>query len=252
LVKENILPSNSFCDWKSLYQTINRCNILIHYAPQVQETDPNYTLTEMKANVAEATFIRSLCYFHLIRAFRDVPFSREPSINDTQDYQIPADSFNVVLNNLINDLELVKDDAQLYFRKPNADKQPEDAERDNTARVTKPAIYALLADLYLWQGNWQKCIECCDYVINFKQKEYESLKRRLQNDVYLFNDIPLLMEKKDDMTNKQFIDRTIENLRSYMAEMDERVLFPKETDEEALEKESKALEEQAQQSQVAN
>ena len=62
----------------------------------------------------------------------------------------------------------------------------------------------------------------------------------------------LLMEKKDDMTNKQFIDRTIENLRSYMAEMDERVLFPKETDEEALEKESKALEEQAQQSQVAN
>ena len=206
LVKENILPSNSFCDWKSLYQTINRCNILIHYAPEVQEADPNYTVTEMKANVAEATFIRSLCYFHLIRAFRDVPFSREPSINDTQDYQIPADSFNVVLNNLINDLELVKDDAQLYFRKPNADKQPEDAERDNTARVTKPAIYALLADLYLWQGNWQKCIECCDYVINFKQKEYESLKRRLQNDVYLFNDIPLLMEKKDNISGNAYYE----------------------------------------------
>ena len=116
LVKENILPSNSFCDWTALYQTINRCNIVINYAPEVQEIDPNYTLTEMKANVAEATFIRSLCYFHLIRAFRDVPFTREPSINDTQNYQIPADSFNVVLNNLIVDLEAVKDDAQLYFR----------------------------------------------------------------------------------------------------------------------------------------
>ena len=206
LVKENILPSNSFCDWKSLYQTINRCNILIHYAPEVQEADPNYIVTEMKANVAEATFIRSLCYFHLIRAFRDVPFSREPSINDTQDYQIPADSFNVVLNNLISDLEAVKDDAQLYFRKPNADKQPEEAERDNTARVTKPAIYALLADLYLWQGNWQKCIECCDYVISFKQKEYETLKRRLQNDVYLFNDIPLLMEKKDNISGNAYYE----------------------------------------------
>jgi len=204
LVKENILPSNSFCNWTAFYQTINRCNIVVHYAPQVQELDPNYTLSEMKANVAEATFIRSLCYFHLIRTFRDVPFTREPSIDDTQNYQIPADSFNVVLNNLITDLEAVKDDAQLYFRKPNPDRTQESSERDNTARVTRPAVYALLADLYLWQGNWQKCVECCDYVIDFKQKEFVSLKRRLQNSVYLFNDIPLYMEKIDNISGNAY------------------------------------------------
>lgn len=196
MVKENILPTNSFCNWTAFYQTINRCNILIHYAPDVQERDPNYALSEMKANIAEATFIRSLCYFYLIRTFRDVPFTREPSIDDTKEYRVPADSFAVVLNNIIADMEAVKDDAQLYFRKPNPDKQQEDAERDNTARVTRPAMYALLADLYLWQGNWQKCVECCDYVINFKQEEYDKLlKRRLQNEIYLFNDIPLYMEK---------------------------------------------------------
>ena len=203
-VKENILPSNSLCNWTSFYQTINRCNIVIHYAPEVQELDPNYTLTEMKANIAEATFIRSLCYFHLIRTFRDVPFTREPSIDDTQNYQVPADSFNVVLNYLIEDLEAVKDDAQLYFRKPNPDKPQESSERDNTARVTKPAIYALLADLYLWKGDWQKCVACCDFVIDFKQKEYESLKRRLQNEVYLFNDIPLIMEKVDNVSGNAY------------------------------------------------
>lgn len=205
-VKENIMPSNAFCNWTAFYQTINRCNIVIHYAPMVQELDPNYTLSEMKANIAEATFIRSLCYFHLIRAFRDVPFTREPSIDDTQNYQIPADSFDVVLNNLIVDLEAVKDDAQLYFRKPNPDKDQESAERDNTARVTRPAIYALLADLYLWQGNWQRCVECCDYVIDFKQKEYENLKRRLQNTVYLFNDIPLLMEKVENTSGNAYYE----------------------------------------------
>ena len=196
ILKEDILPNNSYCNWTALYQTINRCNITVHYAPLVQEIDPNYTLSEMKANIAEATFIRSLCYFHLIRAFRDVPFSREPSIDDSQAYQVPADSFNVVLSYLIEDLEAVKDDAQLYFYKPNPDRMyQEEAERDNTARVTRPAIYALLADLYLWQGNWQKCVECCDYVIEFKQKEYENLKRRYQNDIALFNDIPLIREK---------------------------------------------------------
>ncbi|MBR1415104.1 MAG: RagB/SusD family nutrient uptake outer membrane protein [Prevotella sp.] len=206
LIKENILPSNPFCSWTVFYQTINRCNILIHYAPMVQELDPNYTLTEMKANIAEATFIRSLCYFHLIRTFRDVPFSREPSIDDTQTYQIPAESFDVVLANLIEDLEAVKDDAQLYFRKPDPDKLQVADERDNTARVTRPAIYALLADLYLWQGNWQRCVECCDYVIDFKQKEYENLKRRLQNDVYLYNDIPLLMEKVESTSGNAYYE----------------------------------------------
>jgi len=198
LYKEDMLPSNPFCNWSSFYQTINRCNVLIHYAPEVQAIDPNYTLSEMKANVAEATFIRSLCYFYLIRAFRDVPFSREPSIDDNQDYRIPATSFDEVLAAIIEDLEAVKDEAQIFFRKPNPDKQQEADERDNTARVTRQAIYALLADLYLWQGEWDKCIACCDYVIEFKKSEFTRLKRRLQNNVYLFNDIPLIREKLDN------------------------------------------------------
>ena len=70
MLKENILPTNGYCNWTAFYQTINRCNILMYYAPKVQELDPNYTQSEMKANIAEATFIRSLCYFYLIRTFR--------------------------------------------------------------------------------------------------------------------------------------------------------------------------------------
>lgn len=196
MLKENILPTNSYCSWTAFYQTINRCNVMIHYAPQVQEKDPNYTHSEMKANIAEATFIRSLCYFYLIRTFRDVPFTRKPSIDDTEEYRIPADSFNVVLDNIIADMEAVKDDAPLYYMKPNPDKVDYDAERDNTARVTRPAMYALLADLYLWKGDWNQCVACCDYVISFKQNEYDKLlKRRLQDDVQLFNDIPLYIER---------------------------------------------------------
>ena len=203
LVKENILPSNTFCDWKVFYQAINRCNTVCFYAPKVQEIDPNYSYSEMQANVAEAVFIRSLCYFYLIRTFRDVPFSREPSIDDTQDYRVPADSFDVVLNNIIADLEAVKDQAQLYFLKPNPDKVQEQ-ERNNTARVTRPAVYALLADLYLWQGNWQRCAECCDFVINYKQTEFENLRRRLKDEINLFNDIPLIKEKQQTISGHAY------------------------------------------------
>jgi hypothetical protein len=103
----------------------------------------------------------------------------------------------------------------MYFRKPNPDKAQEKAERDNTARVTRPAMYALLADLYLWQGNWQKCVECCDYVIDFKKDEYEKLlKRRMQDEVMLFNDIPLFMEKVSGISGNAY-DRIFGEGNSY-------------------------------------
>ena len=90
ILNENILPTNSLTKWNVMYQTINRCNTVCHYAPMVQKKDPNYTVNELNANIAEASFIRDLCYFYLIRTFRDVPLSFEPTIDDTKEFQIPA------------------------------------------------------------------------------------------------------------------------------------------------------------------
>ena len=85
LLKENLLPSNPYCSWSKIYECINRCNIVCHYAPIVQSIDPNYTEDEMRATLAEATTLRALCYFYIIRAFRDVPYTSEPSIDDSQE-----------------------------------------------------------------------------------------------------------------------------------------------------------------------
>ena len=111
------------CNWAKFYEGINRCNTVCHYAPQLQQIDPNYTEAEMKANVAEATTLRALAYFYLIRTFRDVPYSTGPSIDDTQNYVLPATPFDKVLDSLINDLESVKGDAvRRYYtdESPNA------------------------------------------------------------------------------------------------------------------------------------
>ena len=75
ILGENILPSNIYCNWSKIYECINRCNTVCHYAPMVQREDPNYTEEEMNATVAEASTLRALCYFYLIRTFRDVPYS---------------------------------------------------------------------------------------------------------------------------------------------------------------------------------
>lgn len=204
ILKENILPTNGLTKWDVMYQTINRCNVVCHYAPQVMDKDPNYTVNEMKANVAEATFIRDLCYFYLIRTFRDVPVSFEPSIDDLTDYQVAPTEMNAALDILIADLEKVKDDAVRRYvddsRMTNSSAALNAYE--NSSRVTRVAIYALLADLNLWRGNWDKCIEYCDLVIDFKKEQYRLKKENLGDlrDMYEYDGIPLIRESPDGTT----------------------------------------------------
>lgn len=204
ILKENILPTNSMSNWAVMYTTINRCNTVIHYAPKVLELDPNYTLNEMKANIAEASFIRDLCYFYLVRAFRDVPVSFEPSIDDMTDYRKPATPMNEVLDILIADLESVKDDAvKRYVDDSNMFNSMAAKEAyENSSRVTRVAIYALLADLNLWRGNYDEAVKYCDMVIDFKKEQYKLKKDNIGNirDLGEFYGIPMILEKPDGST----------------------------------------------------
>jgi hypothetical protein len=192
ILKENLLPSNPMCNWSRFYEAINRCNTVCYYAPKVQAIDPNYTEDEMRANIAEATAIRALCYFYLIRTFRDVPYSTRPSIDDSQEYVIPATPFNAVLDSLINDLERVKGDAvRRYYTDDSSNAY------HNSSKITRSAIYALLADLYLWKGDWDNSIKYCDLVIDQKREQYQEMIDREGNinNIALFGDIPMILEK---------------------------------------------------------
>ena len=66
ILKENLQPTNPYCQWDKIYECINRCNTVCYYAPKVQSIDPNYREEEMRANVAEAATLRALAYFYLI------------------------------------------------------------------------------------------------------------------------------------------------------------------------------------------
>ena len=108
LLKENITAKNEYARWESVYDIINRCNIVLEYAPMVAQKDPNFTESELKATQAEMSAMRDLCYFYLIRAFRNVPFSTTAFTSDTQEMALPATPFNTILDSLIIDLEKVR------------------------------------------------------------------------------------------------------------------------------------------------
>lgn len=203
ILKEEILPTNSMCNWAVMYTTINRCNILIHYAPEVEKIDPNYTETEMKANIAEATFIRDLCYFYLFRTFRSVPMTFQASIDDQQTYVYPATDMNAGLDSLLNDLKSVENDAvRRYYddsKLTNRSMANNKEAKKNSARVTRYSIYALIADISLWRGNYDDVIKYADLIMDYKKTSYDARIAELGNndfkDMALFNNVPLILER---------------------------------------------------------
>jgi hypothetical protein len=54
----------------------------------------------------------------------------------------------------------------------------------------------------------------------------------------------LLSEKTDDMTNKQFIQKVVDNLKEFTDDLEENVLFHKKTDEQMMQENIEAIQEQ--------
>ncbi len=188
ITRDNLLSTNSFSTYKCFYDVINRANTVLHFAPIVAEEDPNYSHRDLLANEAEAIGLRSLSYWYLIRAYKNVPYTAEPSIDDTHNFFIPASSFDSILNVLISDLESVEPNAVNRFGKRE--------QAENTARITRSAINAMLADMYLWKGDYDKCIACCEKVTARKKAEWAELQEEQGTscNVKDFNGYPLISE----------------------------------------------------------
>ena len=193
VLKENLTANNGYTKWGDFYSVINKCNTILKYAPGVADVDPSYTKSQLKADIAEVIAIRSLCYFYLIRTFRDVPYTETCYEDDSegegkQPMALPATDFNTVLSNLISSLEAVSEDA--------LDGYPETSnpysEYFSTGRITKWAIYAMLCEMYLWQKNYTKCIEFANKIIDRKKQEVKKLKTFTQEDFANWNGYPLI------------------------------------------------------------
>ena len=173
VILENIDAKNGYTNWDGFYDVINRCNTVIRFAPGVAAKDPAYTQSELKADIAEVTGLRSLAYFYLIRTFRDVPYSSEAFIDDSQKMDLPATPFETVLDSLISSLEAVVGDAVQYY--------PDDTPIYQTGRITQDAIYAMLCEMYLWKQDYDNCIRYADIVINSKKKIAEDNRKQSSN-----------------------------------------------------------------------
>lgn len=168
----NMLPTNGYNSWSDFYSVINRCNIVLNHAEDVMKVDPEFTEGDYTTARAQMLALRSLCYFYLVRAFRDVPYTTKSYESDDMVEMLPQATPDSVLQCCINDLV----DAEQHILKSGAYGS---GNWRNKGYFTRDAVDALLADIYLWRASmthdandYQKCVEYCDKVINAKDEYY--------------------------------------------------------------------------------
>jgi hypothetical protein len=130
-------------DWGGVYKTINLCNKVLKHGPEVLERDKQFTTTEWIYMRAEMTALRALNYFYLIRAFKDVPYTTKVINSDREVETFPLSNQLEILDSLILDCESVAGQARNRFA----------SNADTKGMITNAAIYAMLADMYLWRGS---------------------------------------------------------------------------------------------------
>ncbi|WP_221658846.1 RagB/SusD family nutrient uptake outer membrane protein [Bacteroides salyersiae] len=193
----NLNSSNTYTYWGEYYSVINYCNTVIKFAPEVESKDPNFKRENLDIYIAEAKGVRALCYFILLRTFRDIPLITEPYADDSLPFEVAQEDPDKLLDFLIDDLKSVENQA--------ADEKTWNNLIYSKGRITKNAIRALIADMYLWKNEYSNCITYCDKVLsNLGQLQLEG--SRTYNSVVFFRG-----NSKESIFELQFDQNNIPN-----------------------------------------
>jgi starch-binding outer membrane protein, SusD/RagB family len=124
-------------DWTGYYRAIQGANILI---AKLDEGVPGVTETEKGQFKAEAAFIRSLCYFTMVRLFGDVVYYTD-AFHSTS---LPRENFVSVLNKCIADLNSYKNQIPFTYSDPAL----------KGVRASRGSIIALMMEMNMWNAGF--------------------------------------------------------------------------------------------------
>ncbi len=184
-----VLPANSTTAllWNSSYNQIYAANAVL------EGTEGANFSTSQKAKLqGEALFIRALLHFYLLQVFGDIPYIK------TTDYKVNSNvqrmQSSMVYLNITADLTAAEGLLPVVY---------DSADR---VRVNSYVAKALLARVYLYQGQWQEAEKTASEVIN-------------NNALYIF----------ENNLNKVFVKTSTEAIWQFMPS-----LTGKNTDEAAV------------------
>ncbi|MDR0810963.1 MAG: RagB/SusD family nutrient uptake outer membrane protein, partial [Paludibacter sp.] len=158
LQKLQLKPTNkTFSNWGALYQIINIANVVLENAHKVQAIDDTYKVEEMNAHLCEAYFLRALCYFYIVRNWRDAPLITLPFEDDSHTYNVGKSTEQEIVAQIKKDIKdaLATGAAKEYYQ----------TTWETKGRATRWAFYALMADVCLWSEDYNTALEYSNYLL---------------------------------------------------------------------------------------
>lgn len=161
LQKLEIKVSNStYFNWHNMYQIINTANLVLKNAEAAYKNDDTYHVELMNSHLCEAYFLRALAYFYIVRNWRDAPLELQAHETDNIAFSQPKSSEAVLIAQIKKDLYTADS--------INAAKEYFDTTWETKGRGTKWSIYALMADVCLWNSDFDEAIKYADKILNSK------------------------------------------------------------------------------------
>ena len=162
LSTHTVTDKNRYTNWKPFYDLINRANYAIKNIPRIP-LDANYFSAFIRNQyIGEARFLRSWAYFHLIENFDAVPLVWEAVDDITKVPYLPATPQAVILDSIEADLQKAYATTDVQISVPNSfDAGFRVSPEQTKLRVTKGAVCALQAEVYLWRNKYQDAITAC-------------------------------------------------------------------------------------------
>lgn len=134
--------------WTSHYAVIIAANAIIHDIDSLGVSDVNTLI-----NKGEAQFLRAYSYFHLVRAFGEVPLFTF-KVTDAAQVNVEKSSTLKIFEQI--DADVLGAVATL----------PQQWDGKYNSRLTKGAALTLQAKAALWRKNWGGVLGACTQIIN--------------------------------------------------------------------------------------
>lgn len=191
---------STYRNWTRYYQVINQVNrALVHlendYTDE-QFVEDGYPETYRQQLIGELYFLRGYTYFLMYRTWGGVPLVTEvPSTYVGAQYlprALPSEIAELIYGDLYDALE------RLNWDYVNA--------TDKTYRANKGVVYAALAHMAAWDGDYVKCVEACNAIIEkgmYALEPTENIKAITENvsDELIFQQF---YGTKDEATNPTY------------------------------------------------
>ena len=182
-VNNKVTDLNPYTNYAGLYKAIARCNRQIENIGEVAKIDFSLDDNAINAYYGEAYYLRALCYFYLVRTFKEFPIITEDLTEDVARVTESGDTIHLKTIELtaeeLRDIAMQPANEQQAWQQVYSDTKKAMgmlrmdfkwngsslSNEEKFGRANLSAAYALACDVAMWMREYLKASAYADLII---------------------------------------------------------------------------------------